>query len=111
MQDVDRYAGQLEHLGLREPPRPCLLIDIPANGRHGCNLSKLIENLGRSHITGMNDALGPAQSCDSFWPKQPVRIGNDPNENGSPLPAKCWRASLLADAARVEFRTRGANSS
>lgn len=72
MNDIDRNTRNLDNFSLWKLSSPSLPIDIPANGRDRCNFPKLIEDLRRSHIPGVNDVLRPAQRRHCFVPKQSV---------------------------------------
>ncbi len=76
MHDVDRDPRGLDQFGFRQVARPCFLIDIAANDGEGSQTRKLGENLGRAHVTRMNDVLGSTQRFDRLRTKQAVSIGD-----------------------------------
>ena len=84
MQDVNRHAAEFDNFGLGEPPGPAAFVDVAANGSEGCNCCQFFENFGIADIPGVNDVVRAAQRSDRFRTKQPVRVGDDADENGSP---------------------------
>jgi hypothetical protein len=83
MKHIDRNASQFEHLSLRQFERPCPFVDVATHGGGGGNRGKLLEDIGRADIPGMNDVLAPAQRFDCLRTQQAVRVGDDADENGS----------------------------
>ena len=58
------------------------LVDVAANRRYRRDCRKLLKNLGRAYVSRVNDVLGPAQRLQRFGTKQPVRVGDDADQNG-----------------------------
>jgi hypothetical protein len=69
MQYINRDAAGLENLRFGQLARPCALIDVAANGRHGSDGFELVKNFGRAHIPGMNDVIRSAQRCERLGTK------------------------------------------
>ena len=83
VQHVNGDAVELDHFRLRQLARPRPLVDVAANGGHGSNGCKLVENFRIAHIAAVNDLLRSAQRFERFRPQQSVRIGNDADKDRS----------------------------
>jgi len=83
VQHVNGDATEFDHLGSRQLARPCPLVHVSANRSHGSNRCKLVENFRIAHIAGMDDVPRPAQSFEGLRPQQPMRIGDDADEDRS----------------------------
>jgi hypothetical protein len=83
MQHIDGNTAQLNHLSFRQLATPGRFIDVSTHGGDGTNRGKLLEDIGRADIPGMNDVLGPAQRFDCLRAQQAMRVGDDADENGS----------------------------
>ncbi len=81
VKDVDRDAIRFENVSFRETARPASLVDIAAHGGDGSNRRKLLNDLGRTHIPGMNNVIRPAQSFDCLRTQQTVSIRYDADQD------------------------------
>ena len=82
VQHINGNAAELDNLSFRQLPCPRPSIDIAANRRHGRNRRELLKNLRRANVSCVNDVLGPAQRLQRLRTKQPVRVGDDADQNG-----------------------------
>jgi hypothetical protein len=72
--DVDECAPDSNHLRFRQmgcPPLPVIVTSDGNQRRHG---GKLIENLGRSDVSAMNDVIAADCECSRFSPHEPMCI-------------------------------------
>src|SRR5689334_3560399 len=83
VQHVNGNPADLDHFRLPQLASPCCLIHVAANGGHGSNRCKLIENSRIAHIAAVNDLLRSAQCFEGFRPQQTMRIRDDADEDGS----------------------------
>ena len=82
VEDINRNPREFNNFRLRETSSPCALVDIAANRRHRRKRRKLLENLRRANVSCVNDVIRPAQRLQRFGTKQPVRVGDDADQNG-----------------------------
>jgi len=83
VQNVDRNAGQFEHLGLWQAAGPGVLIDIAANRSHGSNRFEFFQNLRRANVAGVDDVVRPAQCVEGLRTQQTMSVGDDADREGS----------------------------
>ena len=77
VQHVDGNTAQFERLGFRQLARPRTFVYIATHGSDGGNGREIVENLRRPNISGMNDVVGPAQSCNGLVTQQAVGVRDD----------------------------------
>ena len=80
VKNVDRDAGDFEHIRGWNLPRPGVAIDIATNRCNGSNLSQRLQNGGIADVAGMNDVVRAAQRGESLGTKQAVSIGDDADD-------------------------------
>lgn len=78
---VDACARDFQNVRRWQFASPCAGIDISAHDRYRRKLLELPEYLLATNITRMNDSLRTAKCFDCFRTKQPVRVGNDANDD------------------------------
>jgi hypothetical protein len=82
VQHINGNAAELNNLSLGQLARPRFNIDIAANRGDRRKRRELVKNLRRANVACVNDVLRPAQRLQRFRTKQPVRVGDDADEEG-----------------------------
>ncbi len=97
VQQVDRDTIDLDHLSLRQFPRPFLLVHISAHGSYGSDFMQLLQDFRIANIPGMQGDIRSPQRFDGFGPQQSVCVGDHADDHHPP--------------AKTLFLVRRANSS
>jgi hypothetical protein len=69
------------NLGEGQRSRPRLRIDVATHRRRRRYGAETFEDPGSADITGVDDAIAPAQRIDGFGTEQTVRIGDDADDH------------------------------
>lgn len=77
VQNVDRLTCQTDEFRVGVVASPLATVHVSTNGRDGCDPAKRVDDLGASHVAGMNDVIDARQASLRLGPQQAVRVRND----------------------------------
>ncbi len=79
MKQVDVQPAKHGNLGFRKAARPGLPVDVATDGSDRRDLLECRDDLRCSDVAGVEDVVGSAQQSQSFWPQEPMCVGDDAN--------------------------------
>jgi len=84
VQDVQVKRSDGDDVGHGQRLGPRARIDVSTNGKRWRDGTKLLEDLGATHVAGMDDEIRALQRVERLRAEQSVRVGDDSDGDRGP---------------------------